>query len=174
MTSGVPGGDPDTDDDATLGFGVDELIIRYFVAFIKLVAFVAFPPLALYRDPIEGFWRWRRIYAVFLVGTALVFLPSVLTGEFGVLVLFPFFHLIAFALVAEVVAVSLLPVVAPTVSIPKFPPVPIRASVVAVAGFVFAVLILLRRGVPFFGRGSDDPEYKILMTEVWKSGGKHD
>lgn len=183
MSDGTPGGDPDDPDDATLGDGIDEVLMRWLATFLKIAVFIAVPPLYLHRDdPIAGLWRWRKVYLVFLVGTGAVFLPSVLTGDFGVLAVFPFFHLIAAALIGEVMIVTMLPTFAPSLSVPSMS-VPIRAEAVAVGAFALAVIVLLRRGVPMPSVGfgvvrrsfsSSDDEYVVPMTEVWKSGGKHD
>ena len=180
MTDGTPGGDPDPDDGGSLGDGIDEVMMRWLATLTKIAVFIAVPPLYLHRDdPLTGLWRWRKVYLVFAIGTALVSLPSVLTGDFGVLAVFPFFHVLAAALVGEVLVVTMLPTVAP--SVPELSAVPIRAEVVAVAAFGVAVLVVLRRGsLPSFdgslGRSfkSSDEEYVVPMTEVWKSGGKHD
>ena len=183
MTDGTPGGDPDPDDGGSLGDGVDEVLIRWLGTLVKVAVFVAIPPLFLHRDrPLAGIWRWRKIYLVFAIGTALVFLPSVLTGDFAVLVVFPFFHVLAAGLIGEVLVVTMLPTVAPSVSVPELSAVPIRAEIVAVAAFAVAVIVLVRRGVPTpridgrLGRSfsSSDDEYVVPMTEIWKSGGKHD
>ena len=184
MSDGTPGGDPDDPDDGgSLGDGVDEVLMRWLAKLTKIVAFAAVPPLFIYRDrPLTGIWRWRKIYLVFAIGTALVFLPSVLTGDFAPLAVFPFFHVLAAALVGEVLVVTMLPTVAPSVSVPELSAVPIRAEVVAVAAFAVAVIVLVRRGVPTpridgrLGRSfsSSDDEYVVPMTEIWKSGGKHD
>lgn len=180
MTAGVPGGDPETAESGGVGHGVDELIIRYFVALVRALAYIVFPPLKLYSDPIRGFWRWRKIYLVYLVGDALVFLPSVMTGDLRPLVLFPVFHLILFALLAELTVAIVAPSLVasmPTLSIP------VSMPVLAGAAAVLVLLAVMLRGVsvplpsipavswPF---GETEPEYDIEMTEVWKSGGKHE
>ena len=182
MTGGSPGGDPEPDDGGSLGDGIDEVMMRWLATFLKIAVFAAVPPLYIYRDdPIAGLWRWRKVYLVFAIGTGAVFLPSVLTGDFGVLAVFPFFHLIAAALIGEVMIVTMAPTVAPSVSVPELSAVPIRAEVVAVAAFAGAVITALRRGsIPSLdgslGRSfsSSDDEYVVPMTKVWKSGGKHD
>ena len=182
MTGGSPGGDPDPADDATIGDGVDEVLLRWLGKLVKIVAFAAVPPLFIYRDrPLTGIWRWRKIYLVFAVGTGAVFLPSVLTGDFGPLAVFPFFHLLAAGLIGEVLIAAMAPTFAPSLSVPSVSAVPLRAEAVAVAAFGVAVFLVVRRGsLPSvdgsLGRSfkSSEEEYVVPLTEVWKSGGKHD
>jgi hypothetical protein len=182
MTPGSPGGDPDPDDGGSLGDGVDEVLMRWLAKLTKIAVFVAVPPLFLHRDrPIAGLWKWRKIYLMFLVGTALVFLKPLISGDIELLAVFPFFHLIAAALVGKVLVVTMAPTFAPSVSVPSVSAVPLRAEAVAVAAFGVAVFVVLRRGsIPSLdgslGRSfsAPDDEYVVPMTEVWKSGGKHD
>jgi hypothetical protein len=181
MSDGTPGGDPDPDD-GSLGDGIDEVLMRWLATLLKIGVFAAVPPLFIYRDhPLTGLWKWRKIYLVFLIGTALVFLKPVISGDIELLAVFPFFHLIAAALVGEVLVVTMAPTFAPSLSVPSVAAVPIRAEVVAVAAFAGAVLVVLRRGsLPrldgSLGRSFKraDDEYVVPMTKVWKSGGKHD
>lgn len=179
MTAGVPGGDAEiAENDDSLGLGVDEVILRWLAILVRVGAFAAFPPLYLYDDPVRGFWHWRKIYAVFLAGTALVFLPSVFRLEFAPLLLFPVFHLIVFALLAEVFVAMAVPS-SVAVSIPAVPslataPVPVLAVAVGLC-VVLAVVVVVQRGVSLpFSDSDEEPEYNVLMTEIWKSGGKHD
>lgn len=180
MTSGVPGGDSSIDADTAIGTGTEAVMIRWFINLIRLGIYLVLPPLAIYKDPFRGIWSWRKIYLVFLIGTGLVFLPSVLTGDLRPLLLFPLFHLIVAALLAEIFLAMTVPDLSVSLpSISSFAPMPVLMLTLAAA---VAVIYVVFRGsdfslssisLPLVG-DDEEPEYNIELTEVWKSGGKHE
>lgn len=179
MTDGVPGSDPEP---TVLGGDSDtvkDLIVALVSALARPLLYLLVPPLYLYRGrPIsERLYKWRWVYLGFFVGAAVLSAPQILDGSFGGLLLAPIFHLFV-----GVVCLQVLLIAVPGLSVPASATPPQYAMIVAVASLAVAAVLALRST---WGTGTDvdtdavsldadDDEYVVPMTEVWKSGGKHD
>ena len=73
---------------------IDEII----EAIMAIASFLALPPVFLYQDRRSYLSRillWRYIYFAFAIGTAVMFAPRLLAGEYIYLIVMPVFYLVA-------------------------------------------------------------------------------
>ncbi|QIO25260.1 type IV secretory system conjugative DNA transfer family protein [Haloarcula sp. JP-L23] len=113
-----------------------------------------FPPMWMDGDkPFhKRFWAWRYVYLGFLLVTALYYAEALLRGEYLVLVLFPFAHVLAaFSVTGLVMGFQV-----PGAAVP-FVPYPVAATTYAVLVVTIGAVEVGRRTSP-----------KLLTREPWE------
>ena len=153
-------------------------------AAFHLTGFLAVPPFYLHRDRSvrKRIWLWRYYYAVFAIGTVIVFSPQLLAGEYAYLLATPVFHLVAIVAVGGPLILMALHSVDTAFAVPSSVPAP---EGIVVPGFELAaagtaVVVVLSGAVIYqFGRpGSlkwemkhadlDPDEFIVPLEEVTK------
>jgi len=72
-------------------------------AIMGIASFLAVPPVFLYQERqsyVTRVWLWRYVYLAFAIGTAIMFAPRLLAGEYIYLIVIPVFYLLAIYTVA--------------------------------------------------------------------------